>query len=686
MPITLTMLSPAPTEAVETPAAPRARGVTPALVVLATLGLLGHVLHTTVGLGGPGADTFFAHWVYNGVILAGALLCLQRAWTVRARRGAWLALGLGILSWSLGEIYYSVVLADDAYPPYPSLSDAFSLAFYPASYVALMLMVKEHVGEHRKSLWIDGLVAALAAAATSVALLLESVLRSTGGSAATVATDLAYPLGDVILLATVVGAFSVAGWRPGRAWACIGAGLITVAVADAIFLRQAAGGTYVEGTLLDSLWPAAALLLGLAAHTRERRGAPVLGGLTLLMPSLCGVVVLGLLVSDHYGSIGTGALWLSVLTLLAVIARLAVSFQENHRMLADSRRDALTDALTGLGNRRRLLLDLDGFKRFNDTFGHPAGDALLTRMGRRLAEAVRPAAAYRLGGDEFCVLLQASRPEAPALLSAASDALSEHGPGYSVTASRGQVLVPHEAADPAAALRLADERLYRQKGSRSRAAVPVHARDVLLQVLQEREPALHRQTARVARLASGVAERLGVSGGELEELALAAELHDVGMIAVPDEMLFKPGPLTDAEWDVIRRHTETGARIVEAVPALEGIARLIRSSHERWDGQGYPAGLAGEAIPLGARVIAVCDAFGAMTGRRPHRSALSNEAALAELEACSGTQFDPRIVAALAAELATTRFTATVSEDPDRTSPTTSRPAEPLATGPTSSA
>jgi two-component system, cell cycle response regulator len=477
-------------ETVDAPRRGRVRLLAPAIVALAAVALTAHVLHATAGLGGAGSDDLFSNWVYNGVIVAGAVLCLLRAWTVREQRGAWLALGLGILCWSFGEIYYSLALADDPMPPYPSLSDLFYLAFYPASYVSLMLMVKEHLGEHRASLWLDGLVAAVAAAAMTVAFLLDPVLRSTGGSPATVATDLAYPLGDVILLATVVGAFSVTGWRPGRAWACIGGGLITVAVADAVFLRQAASGTYVEGTLLDSMWPAATLLLGVAAHVRQPRTAPALGALTLLMPSVCGLAVLSLLVMDHYGSLSAGALWLSVLTLLAVIARLALSFQENHRMLAATQRDALTDALTGLGNRRRLLadldrelalatlerprtlvmFDLDGFKRFNDTFGHPAGDALLTRMGHALSEAVQPAgAAYRLGGDEFCVLVETSHPRAALVIAAATAALSEDGTGYSVVASRGQALVPHETTDPAGALRLADERLYRQKGDRARA-------------------------------------------------------------------------------------------------------------------------------------------------------------------------------------------------------------------------
>ena len=139
-----------------------------------------------------------------------------------------------------------------------------------------------------------------------------------------------------------------------------------------------------------------------------------------------------------------------------------------------------------------------------------------------------------------------------------------------------------------------------------------------------------------------------MAGEELDDMAQAAELHDVGKIAIPDAILAKSGPLDETEWGFMRRHTIIGERILLAAPALRSVARLVRSSHERWDGAGYPDGLCGEEIPLGARVVAACDAFDAMTTNRPYRHRIGEPAALEELRRCAGTQFDPRVVAAFA--------------------------------------
>ncbi|KKL13086.1 hypothetical protein LCGC14_2529270 [marine sediment metagenome] len=131
----------------------------------------------------------------------------------------------------------------------------------------------------------------------------------------------------------------------------------------------------------------------------------------------------------------------------------------------------------------------------------------------------------------------------------------------------------------------------------------------------------------------------------------AAELHDVGKMAIPDEILHKPGPLDDGEWGFVRQHTIVGGRILGAAPALLPVAKLVRSSHERYDGCGYPDAVAGEEIPLGARIVAVCDAFDAMTSDRPYRKSMSTAEALAELSSCAGSQFDPQVVEAFRAEV-----------------------------------
>jgi diguanylate cyclase (GGDEF)-like protein len=340
--------------------------------------------------------------------------------------------------------------------------------------------------------------------------------------------------------------------------------------------------------------------------------------------------------------------------------------------LRASRRELATaagsDPLTHLPNRRQLyadlerrtaraggeaillLFDLDGFKNYNDSFGHLAGDALLARLGRALAKAVQgQGKAYRLGGDEFCVLADAR--DRARLEMASSAALSEHGDGFAVTASYGAVAIPDEASDAGEALRLADQRMYAQKTS-ARASAGRQSTDVLLRALTERHPSLEGHLDGVARLAVGVGRRLGLDDEALEQLRLAAELHDIGKVAIPDAIIDKPGPLDEDEWTFMRRHTVIGERIVAAAPALGPVAKLVRASHERWDGDGYPDGTAGEEIALGARIVAVCDAFDAMRADRPYRAARSPADAVAELRRCAGEQFDPAVVEAFAAELA----------------------------------
>ena len=272
-----------------------------------------------------------------------------------------------------------------------------------------------------------------------------------------------------------------------------------------------------------------------------------------------------------------------------------------------------------------------------------AGDALLARLGNKLAAAVGiPDAAYRLGGDEFCVLLPVSESAVGATIDRTAEALSEHGEGFDVTSSFGAVVLPDEAAAPPEALRLADERLYAQKHRKRAHRDRPH--QILLQALYEKEPELHVHVHDVAGLAVDVGREYGLAERELEQLYRAALLHDIGKIAIPDEIVRKSGELTDEDWVFVRRHTLVGERILTASPALRPVARIVRSSHERWDGSGYPDGLAGEAIPLAARIVAVCDAFHAMTATRAYGRPLPQDEALAELARCAGSQFDPEAV------------------------------------------
>jgi diguanylate cyclase (GGDEF)-like protein len=336
------------------------------------------------------------------------------------------------------------------------------------------------------------------------------------------------------------------------------------------------------------------------------------------------------------------------------------------------RQQAVTDPLTGLGNRRKLsadlaaalrdpctsrpslllLFDLDGFKDYNDTFGHLAGDALLSRLGRKLDHAVAGVgSAYRLGGDEFCAHIQLDGLDSDAVILQAAAALSESGAELSVEASLGVVLLPHEADSADHALQVADERMYANK--RSRSAARSQAGEVLLRTMHAKQPALDEHSSNVAELATRVARRLGLGGEALDEIARAAELHDIGKVGIPDAILNKPSTLTDREWEFIYQHTILGERILHGAPALRPVARLVRASHERWDGTGYPDRLRGEEIPLGARIVAVCDAYEAMTADRTYRAAVSHELACQELRRWAGTQFDPEVVEAFLTEIET---------------------------------
>jgi len=652
----------------------RARGHVWGRVAAAVLaaGLAVYVLHVVADLGDGSVDEFNDLWLYNGLILGGGLAVVARAVLVPRDRLPWAVLAAGLLCWSAGELLWSFHYADQEAPPYPGPADALWLSFYPAVYVTLILLARRRLPRVPRVLWLDGLIGALAAAAMAAAVLYAPILTtSTEGSAAAVATNLAYPVADLLLLLFVILIVAFTGWRPGRMLILLGGGIVASGVADALYLHEVAVGTYVEGGLLDILWPVSVLLLALAAWQPAPRVQEVrLDGLRLIVMPVAGVAVaVVLLVVDHYDRLDGLALFLSTGAVAVAIVRMALTFRANARMLEESRAESITDALTGLGNRRKLmedveraaddprphllvLFDLDGFKRYNDTFGHPAGDALLARLGGRLGRAAEPwGEAYRMGGDEFCVLAAASGDQADAAVAATSAALSDSGRGFEVHSSHGTVELPREAASAAEALHVADQRMYRHKSSRVTARTS-ETRDVLLRVLREREPDLVQHLHVTAGLAREAGRRLGLAPEALDEVVRAAELLDVGKMAIPDSILAKPGPLDDEEWAFMRRHTVIGEGILSIAPALVPVARLVRSSHERYDGGGYPDGLAGSEIPLGARIVFVCDAFDAMTADRPYRGRMSADAALRELRAGAGSQFDPDVVEAFAAAIA----------------------------------
>jgi diguanylate cyclase (GGDEF)-like protein len=349
---------------------------------------------------------------------------------------------------------------------------------------------------------------------------------------------------------------------------------------------------------------------------------------------------------------------------LVLIAFLLVALRRGQNVLVSA---ANTDALTGLYNRRRLVADLDaelgratdadplllmlfdlnGFKAYNDTFGHPAGDALLERLGAALAREVGGRGrAYRIGGDEFCVLARPGHEGINDVIEIAGKALSEQGEGFSITASQGAVLLPMDASSATEAMRAVDLRMYENKKS-CRASADVRNTNALVRAIHELDQEWAERLASTAELASAVCRQLGVPAADEAWIRQAAQLHDVGKVGIPDEILRKPGPLTPQEWAFLQQAPSIGERITLSAPAWAPVAPLVRSARERYDGTGYPDGLSGDDIPLGARIVAACAALVAMTSDRPYAERLDSTRALDELSHAAGTRLDPLVVAAL---------------------------------------
>jgi len=313
------------------------------------------------------------------------------------------------------------------------------------------------------------------------------------------------------------------------------------------------------------------------------------------------------------------------------------------------------------------LVDIDGFRALNARRGPDAGDAALAAVAAELRPLVRATDVLgRTGADEIAVLLVGS--DLPGAQSCCERLISgletAEIPGAGcITVSAG--IAAHEAGSTidtllATAARGLD-RARAEGGSRALARAQhgpanpfraqAHVVEALSTALTERDRYTGEHSALVVDMARGVATALGLDEVEVERVAAAALLHDIGKVAIPDHILHKPGPLDDEEWALMREHPIIGERILRAIPGMRSVARIVRHEHERFDGAGYPDRLVGEAIPLGSRIILACDAYHAMTSDRPYRAAMSHGEAVGELAHCSGTQFDPRVVAALIAQL-----------------------------------
>jgi diguanylate cyclase (GGDEF)-like protein len=375
-----------------------------------------------------------------------------------------------------------------------------------------------------------------------------------------------------------------------------------------------------------------------------------------------------------------------IAALVGPLAAISLYQRSTHRALK-AMRLALTDPLTGLGNHRNFqerlqrelgraeetdglvsvcLLDVDDFKRINDNHGHPAGDRVLAQVSTRLRQGGE---AFRLGGDEFALLLP-TLDEAAALAVARSVVkrigewgIGEHG---SITVSAGVATFPQHGRERDALIRLADGALYWAKEhgkNQVRLAGSVESEEIeaatgiadrlarfraaaaLARAVDSRDVYTGSHSERVAAIAGAIAEQLDLPATDIELTRLAGSLHDLGKLAIPEEILQKPGDLTSAEWLVVQRHPQIAHRMLESL-GVDPVADWVLHHHERWDGSGYPDGLAGEDIPLGSRIVYVAEVYDAMTFGRLYRSPRSRDQALAEIDRCSGVQFDPQVVRA----------------------------------------
>ena len=434
----------------------------------------------------PGSIPFWDTWVYNAACAGAALICLARALLVAAERGAWLAMSAALVSSAAGSVAWSLALADDADAVYVPFADALLLGFYPLAYTAIVLLVRARARHFHRSMWLDGLVSGLAVAALSAAVAFDALVSDTGGDPMVVAVNLAYPIADLLLITLVVGIFGT-GWRPGRAWLMLGAGLLVNSIADTLFLLQAASGSYVEGTLLDALWLSAVVGMGLAAwQPMSERPLRIGDWRVLAIPSLSTVVAVAVLTSSALRDGHRLAVGLASAAVLASVLRTALTFREV-RQLAETRHQAITDDLTGMPNRRALgrclqeaigagrptallLIDLDGFKELNDTLGHHVGDLLLAQLGARLAHRLRPTDLLaRLGGDEFAVVMADTADPGAATAGAERLQACLHEPfvldgiPIQIDASIGIARYPADAGTAVDLLKHADVAMYQAK-------------------------------------------------------------------------------------------------------------------------------------------------------------------------------------------------------------------------------
>jgi diguanylate cyclase (GGDEF)-like protein len=485
---------------------PAERGLLAAAFVALALLLLTAAGDALLGVDGGAAGSAPRDWLSLAIATLVVLIICLRPLRIDVRRRSFALVAAGVTAYAAGNILWTTWLSHMASPPVPSICDVLWLAFYPLVAAGIVGLTGIR-GRNRPpaGVWLDGIVAGGGLAAIGAAIIVPTVL-SGHGSAATLAMDLTFPVGDLLLVGLVVGIVALRGWRIDRGWAGLGAAFALLAAADLLDAVQASGSGGRPSAVTNLTYLLALSVLAFVAwQVPPSRPEPKFASWSvLLVPSGFMFAALGLLLLDHVHRLGALPFSLATVTMLAAIGRMVVAFRDA-RGLAEARRLAGTDDLTALPNRRRfmalteqaiaasessgrglavLMLDLDNFKQLNDTLGHHAGDELLRKIGPRLTHALRHMHTIgRLGGDEFAVLVYPVPGEAAivdvaqAILGALREPFTVSELSLRVTGSIGIATFPDHARDAAELMRHADIAMYQAKTSRDRYDFYAHERD-----------------------------------------------------------------------------------------------------------------------------------------------------------------------------------------------------------------
>jgi diguanylate cyclase (GGDEF)-like protein len=427
--------------------------------------------------------------VHPAVEFLGAGLCLSRAWIVRQDRAAWILIGVGIASYSVGDTVWFLWISKEASPGFPSAGDAFWVAFYALAVAGIAMLARRGIGLRQRTLWLDGMIGGLAVAAAGLPLIMSHGLGFAGSSPQAFAVNMTYPLLDMSLLAVIIAGFALTGWRPGSTWIVLAGGLTLLTAADITFLTVPT----IAGidAAVRPIFTMSMLVMGFAAWCRtsgvvdvDMRSVRV-----LLFPTVFSILAVSVLAYGAARHVHVVAVVLAGAALAGVVVRMMITIREI-QALSHAHAAALRDELTGLGNRRSLyeeverriaaprppepmavlLLDLDSFKDLNDVLGHRVGDNLLVEVATRLCETIRSGdVIVRMGGDEFAVLLQGPSDARSAELAAARirSALERSflldGIELHVGASIGAAVYPQHGDDAQTLLRRADIAMYDAK-------------------------------------------------------------------------------------------------------------------------------------------------------------------------------------------------------------------------------